>query len=140
MAHSCERVMVIEDDDDLLAVIEEQLVLEGIEVAAFRSGSEALEYLRRADPLPDLVFLDMVLGDMPGAELLQLLDAEPRWRGIPVAAMSGHPLRRFGYVPRVDAFLEKPFDLERLNATLSSLCGARRRRADVDDQSTAGGA
>jgi CheY-like chemotaxis protein len=127
MAHPCERVMVIEDDEDLLALIEEQLVQQGIDVTAFRRGTDALEHLGRAEPLPDLVLLDMMLQDIPGAELLQRLDAEPRWRGIPVAAMSGHPQYRFGYVPRIDAFLEKPFDLELLNATLSKLCGSRRR-------------
>ncbi len=127
MARPCERVVVIEDDEDLLAVIAEQLVQEGIDVTPFRLGVDALEHLRRADPPPDLVLLDMILRDIPGAELLRLLDAEPRCRGIPVAAMSGHPQHRFGYVPRIEAFLEKPFDLDRLNATLSTLCGSRRR-------------
>lgn len=126
VSHPCKRVLVVEDDDDLLDSIAEYLVMEGIEPLLASTGDEALAVLRRG-PLPDALLLDLGMPGVPGTELLERLREEPAWKAIPVAVMSGFSRHHFQYRPAPDDFLEKPFDLERLNASLSLLC---RRRAE----------
>jgi two-component system, chemotaxis family, chemotaxis protein CheY len=135
VSHPCKRVLVVEDDGDLLASISEFLVMEGIEPMLASTGDEALEALRRG-PLPDVILLDLGMPGVSGTELLERLKEEDAWRAIPVAAMSGFARDHFQYLPTPDEYLEKPFDLERLNAALCSLC---RRRGEAPSAETAAG-
>jgi CheY-like chemotaxis protein len=119
--HPCDRVLVIEDDQDLLTAIGDFLTDAGIEPVLCRDGATALEYLRTGPP-PDTILLDLTLQGVSSEEILSRLAGDERLRMIPVAGMSGYPLRRYAYLPSMDAFLEKPFDLEQLNQALSELC------------------
>jgi CheY-like chemotaxis protein len=126
MTHPCRRVLVTEDDPDLRDTICEFLQAEDIEAVAAASGEAAIEALQRG-PLPDVILLDLTMPGVSGTELLARLKAEPRWRAIPVAVMTGFA-RSFEYAPAADEFLEKPFGLERLNEAISSLCRKRQSR------------
>ncbi len=123
MAHPCKRVLVVEDDQDLLATIEETLRDEGVDVAVAATAEEVLAVLRRGFS-PNAILLDLLLGsdEAAGERLLQLLRSEPLSRGIPVAVMSGSPtlLRRLG--KGADASLTKPFHPDELYETLGQLC------------------
>jgi CheY-like chemotaxis protein len=59
---------------------------------------------------------------MSGSDVLRRIEAEPEWAKIPVALMSGFPRGRFAYAPPAVEYLEKPFNLERLNDVLTKLC------------------
>jgi len=124
VSHPCKLVLVVEDDEDLLDSIAEFLALEDVEPILASTGVEALQVLERG-PLPDAILLDLGMPGVPGTELLDRLRENAAWRSIPVAVMSGFARDHFRYLPAADDFLEKPFDLERLNAALSKLC--RRR-------------
>ncbi len=123
MAHPCERVLVIEDDRDLLATIEEVLKDQGVDVAVAATDEEVREVLRRGFR-PNAILLDLLLGsdERAGERLLQRLRSEPLSRGIPIAVMSGSPalLRRVGR--RAQATLTKPFHPDELYETLGQLC------------------
>ncbi len=123
MAHPCERVLVIEDDRDLLASIEEVLKDQGVDVAVAASAEEVLDVLRRGFR-PNAILLDLLLGsdERAGERLLKVLQSEPLSRGIPVAVMSGTPalLRRVGRLAQ--ASLTKPFHPDELYETLGQLC------------------
>ncbi len=112
----------MEDDSDLSNAIAEFLVGSGIEPILCTDGAAALEVLRSGGPLPDLILLDLTLPKTSGQEVMSQLACDERLSAIPVAAMSGYPASRYAYLPPVEAFLEKPFDLEELNAALSKLC------------------
>jgi DNA-binding response OmpR family regulator len=126
--HPCRHVLVVEDDPDLRESICEFLRSEGIEAIGAESGDAGLAALQR-EPLPDVILLDLKVPGLPGTELLARLKDEPRWAAIPVAVMSGFHRNQFQYAPAADEFLEKPFDLERLNEAVSSLCRKSRSRA-----------
>ena len=130
MAHPCERVLVVEDDDEVRESMVDYLVMEDIEAVSAATGDEALATLRRG-PRPDVILLDLSLPGMSGTDLLQRLKEEPAWATIPVAVMSGYPRGRFGYVPPASEYLEKPFDLDRLNEAISRLCGEAQRAGTV---------
>jgi DNA-binding response OmpR family regulator len=81
------RILIVEDDPDLVALLKRWLGRDGHRVEHAADGAAALEALKR-EPLPHLVLLDVMLPKMDGFEVLQQLRAEPRTRGLPVVMVT----------------------------------------------------
>ena len=80
----------------------------GHEVRLARNGSEALTALA-TDPLPQLIFLDLMMPKMDGAQFRERQLRDPRLCEIPVVLLSAvHDLARQANALRVTAFLPKP--------------------------------
>jgi two-component system phosphate regulon response regulator PhoB len=112
------KVLLVNDEDDLLTVA--QLVLEdaGFEVAATVDGQHVVDLVRH-DP-PDVVLLDWVLRGTDGGKVLAELRADEIARPIPVVMMSAladgaDRARRAG----ADSFLPKPFTADDLVQAVS---------------------
>ncbi len=117
------RVLHIEDNLANLELVEQVLTRSGaVELLAAMSGSLGLELAR--DQRPDLVLLDLHLPDMPGTELLDALQADPRTADIPVVVVTADAtpsqverLRDIG----VAAYLTKPIDIRELLGVVESV-------------------
>lgn len=88
--HEVERVLVVDTDHDFLRLISR--LLEGSPVRPYHvipaySGQEALALLDWHRP--DLVLLDLALGDMPGEALIQAIRARSEWQSVRVVVISG---------------------------------------------------
>ena len=81
------RVLVVEDDPDLVALVRRWLERDGHLVEHVADGAAALEALRR-DPLPRLVLLDVMLPKVDGFEVLRQLRDEPRTKALAVVMVS----------------------------------------------------
>ena len=81
------NILIVDDDLDLIHLIQRWLEREGHRVTHEVAGSSALEALA-ADPLPDLVLLDVMLPRIDGFAVLRRLRAEPRTRSLPVIILS----------------------------------------------------
>lgn len=81
------RVLLVEDDPDVVALLKHWLVRDRYLVEHAADGAAALEALKR-DPLPHLVLLDVMLPKMDGFEVLRQLRAEPRTKRLPVVMVS----------------------------------------------------
>jgi two-component system phosphate regulon response regulator PhoB len=118
------RVMVVEDEPDLGALLEYVLGQEGLKVEVARNGGEALEALARGEP--DLVLLDLMLPDMDGLEILRKLKSERRngSRVIVLSARKDEQDRVRGFELGADDYLVKPFSprelILRIRTTLRS--------------------
>jgi DNA-binding response OmpR family regulator len=119
------RVLVVDDDPDLLMMC--QIVLESaqfrVEIALEGSGVE--EIVRRF--APDVIVLDWVLEGITGGDVLTRLDAAPAPRP-PVLVISA--LDRVGKVSAIlgaEGFLRKPFTAEELIDAVTSAKAAGRR-------------
>ena len=114
--------MVIDDDPDLRDSLQLVLELRGYAVQAARDGADALSQLR-ADPLPRVVLLDLMMPGMNGVEFRELQMNDTRLRDIPVVLLTGagahavDPKRVQGAI-----VLRKPFDFDRLFELLETLC------------------
>ena len=64
------KVLIAEDDNDILEIVRFNLELNGYEVHTARSGNEALEVARRVRP--DLIILDIMMPDKTGLEVCPL--------------------------------------------------------------------
>jgi len=81
------RVLVVEDDPDLVALVKRWLERDGHLVEHAADGAAALAALRR-DPLPRLVLLDVMLPKVDGFEVLRQLRAAPRTKDLPVVMVT----------------------------------------------------
>lgn len=110
--HSLQRILCVEDEPDIQAVV--RLALEqigGFQVEVCSSGDEALA--RAAAWAPDLILLDVMLPGMDGPETLRRLREQPDTRGIPVAFMTARvQARELEHYRSLGAIglLPKPFD------------------------------
>jgi two-component system phosphate regulon response regulator PhoB len=104
------RVLVVEDEPDIAALIAYQLTREGFRVETTGTGTEALESVHRE--VPDLVVLDRMLPGVTGDEVLQRLKDEPATAAIPVLVLTAkreQEDRIQGLELGADDYLTKPF-------------------------------
>ncbi len=107
---SVPRVLVVEDEPDIAALIAYQLTREGFRVETAGTGTEALEAVGRE--VPDLVVLDRMLPGITGDEVLQRLKDEPGTATIPVLVLTAkreQEDRIKGFELGADDYLTKPF-------------------------------
>ena len=127
------RILVVEDDSDLRALLAQGLREEGFEVTLAHNGAEAV---RAGDSAPDAVVLDIGLPDADGRDVCQALRA----RGVTapiifLTARDAVPDRLSGFSAGGDDYLTKPFVLAELVARLEALL----RRAGNNGAQTLGG-
>lgn len=117
-----ERVLVVEDDADLLAALCDVLAIFGFQVEGVRGTAEASERLRCSTP--DVMVLDLVLDGQPCAAFLDALadnaNAPPVVLCSAAHAEGGELSHRYEV-----SFVAKPFDVDRL---LDAIDEAHRRQ------------
>ncbi len=119
----CARcILVVEDDDAIRETIAELLEEEGYVVSRAANGAEALDCLHR-DGAAALILLDLMMPTMNGWEFRAQQRSEPALAGIPVVVLSAdNALEQKARSLGVDAWLAKPFEVERLLETVDRLC------------------
>ncbi|WP_417783090.1 sigma-54-dependent transcriptional regulator [Terasakiella pusilla] len=107
------KVLVIDDEINLVHSIKFSLKAEGMEVVAGYNGEEGIFLAKKENP--DIIFLDLKLPDITGMEVLERLQKENL--GIPVIMISAHGDTRAAVqavkLGAVD-YLTKPFELDEL--------------------------
>jgi CheY-like chemotaxis protein len=81
------KVLVVDDDQEFLQLLEFNLEREGCEIFTATNGMQALHTARSA--LPDVILLDLMLPDVDGFSVCEILHAQPSTREIPVIVLSG---------------------------------------------------
>ncbi len=123
-----ERVLVVDDESDIVALVAYHLARAGYRVATAASGPEALETARHQRPA--LMVLDLMLPGMSGFEVLEQLRADDRTRDIAVLLLTARrdePERIRGLTLGADDYLTKPFSAPELVLRVGAIL--RRTRA-----------
>jgi two-component system response regulator ArlR len=120
------KILVVEDDAQILRVLELELKHEGYEVETARDGLSGLE---RALKEPDLVVLDLMLPKLDGMEVCARIRAKSNVPIIMLTAKDRIPDRVAGLDRGADDYLTKPFSIEELLARIR----ARLRDRDPQD-------
>ena len=110
-----ERVLVVDDDPDIVQFVSVNLELEGYEVSSATDGKEALASIT-ADA-PDLVILDIMMPEMDGLAVLRRMRAHPTSANVPVIVLTAKALpqdRIRGLELGADDYISKPFELDEL--------------------------
>jgi CheY-like chemotaxis protein len=117
---SSPRILVVDDNAALRENLAEALEDEGYSVVVAEDGARALAALEQG-PLPQVVLLDLIMPKIDGRELVAMIRADARWAGVRLVLTSGLSSPEELRGSPVDAFLPKPFSLERLFDTLQSV-------------------
>lgn len=119
------RIMVVDDEPDLLRLLEKFLSRRGYGVIPVSSAMECLEKVKAEKP--DLILLDVMMPDMDGWELCRTLKDSEETKDIPVVMLtvctSNASVERSFKFARCDAHLEKPIVLEKLLGTIEDFIG-----------------
>ena len=129
---SKERILIIEDEEDILALIHFNLVKEGYKVECATSGEEGFK--KAKDTLPDLILLDLMLPGMDGREVCQKLRGIPDTKQCPIIMLTAkgeeHDVIQ-GLEIGADDYVSKPFSFQVLLARIRAVL---RRRMTSDDK------
>src|SRR3954470_6462247 len=80
------RILIVEDEKDIVQVLEFALRQAGFEPVAARDAGQAFARIREKQP--DAVILDLMLPDLPGTEVCRQLKANPRTAAVPVIMLT----------------------------------------------------
>lgn len=109
-----QKILVLDDDEDILNVISYILTDKGYEVETLSGGEEIFQAIGRFHP--DLVLMDVMLGDMDGRMICKELKHQCETSALPVILISAshdlaQSLRQDG---APNDFIAKPFDIDNL--------------------------
>lgn len=116
------RLLVVDDEPNLLRAVAAVLRGEGFEVAAARNGKEALVLI--AQNLPDLIVSDVRMPGMDGYALARRLRSSPHSAMIPIVFLTARDEtgdRIEGFRSGVDVYLTKPFEPDELIAVINNI-------------------
>jgi two-component system response regulator MprA len=124
------RVLVVDDDPNLLRMLRRGLILAGYSVDAVEDGEAALRAAREQEP--DLVVLDVMLPDpLDGLEVARRLRAADSQVPILMLTARGNLADKLvGFQSGADDYLPKPFAFEELLARLGALLRRSARSAE----------
>lgn len=129
-----ERILVVDDEEDLLELINYNLTKEGYRVTCVASGERALKEAQ--DALPDVIVLDLLLPRVDGLELCRLLKADAKTKHIPILMLTAKSEEADvvrGLEVGADDYITKPFSPRVLVARIRAVM--RRRAAEpVENQ------
>ena len=127
-----ERILVVDDDPDILQFVRLNLELDGFDVDLAGGGREALEMAAAAQP--DLMLLDVMMPEIDGLTVLRRLRTDPATANIPVIILTARSLaedRVKGLDLGADDYITKPFDLEELIARVRTVLRRSQQMRDL---------
>ena len=132
-----QRILVVEDEKDLVDLLSYNLSREGYSVDIAATGAAALERIKERKP--DLVLLDLMLPDVPGTDVCRRVKGDPLTSHIPVVMVTARAEeidRIVGFELGADDYVTKPFSIRELLLRVKAIL--RRDRAG-SPQPSAGG-
>ncbi len=129
------KILVIEDDDDIVELLTYHLVREGFLVFTATSGENGLEAAKRNPP--QLILLDLMLPGIDGLEVCRLLRADDRTAAIPIVMLTAKGEEAdvvAGLEVGADDYVTKPFSPAVLVARVRNIL--RRKSIRLADDET----
>jgi two-component system, OmpR family, alkaline phosphatase synthesis response regulator PhoP len=116
-----EKILIVDDEKDFVELLQFRLAVLNCEFIIATNGVEALSQARLFRP--DLILLDILLPDLDGLSVCEILKRQPATKKIPIifmSALSGDVTRRTVAIQAED-FFTKPLDLPRLQQRIFDL-------------------
>ncbi len=111
-------VLIVDDNEDTLELYRRYLAPHNLAIATARNSAEVFDAL--LDARPQIIFLDLMLPEQDGWDILQLLKNEPDARDIPVFICSVLKQKELALSLGAAGFIEKPFTQEVLLTALEN--------------------
>jgi DNA-binding response OmpR family regulator len=115
------KLLIVDDDKDLLEVTRSLLIKKGFEVEIDTSWDDAMNRIESFQP--QLILLDVFLNGIDGLEICKKLKSMPHTKDIPVLIFSAYPrvAESVTYEYGADDFIAKPFEVNELITKVHSV-------------------
>lgn len=130
------KILVVDDEEDLLELLRYDLTREGFRVLCAATGEDAV--IKARSEIPDLVLLDLMLPDLDGLQVTKLLKKDPATQNIPIVMLTARGEEAdivSGLELGAEDYITKPFSRKVLVARLKTVL--RRRSAEPADEKSA---
>ena len=131
---SKERILVVDDEEDILELVRFNLAREGYPVISTISGEETLRIARKEHP--DLIVLDLMLPGIDGLEVAKILKTDPKTRDIPIVMLTAkgeEPDIVTGLELGADDYVTKPFSPRILVARVRAVLRRNVKEEPTDE-------
>lgn len=121
------KILILDDDLDLLSVVKSLLNKKGFEVMAFTEWNKAWDSIKTFKP--HLILLDVFLKGMDGLDVCRKLKTFYSTRDIPVIMFSSYPniAETAIYEYGADEFIQKPFEVNQLVRKMNGILSRRKK-------------
>jgi CheY-like chemotaxis protein/MinD-like ATPase involved in chromosome partitioning or flagellar assembly len=130
------KILVVDDEIESVKLIGLMLQRRGYEIAAARTGVQALEKARSENP--DLIILDVMMPDMDGYEVCRRLRADPAMAAVPIIMFTAKTMiddKVAGFQAGADDYLTKPVHPEELASRIEAvLLRTSRPQSSVEEK------
>lgn len=126
-----EKVLVVDDEINLLKVVKDYLTIASYEVYTADSGNKAMELYHEIDP--DFVILDLMLPDISGEEICRLIRKESDVPILMLTAKSSEEDKLTGLYIGADDYLTKPFSPRELVGRVRAVLRRTKGNSAVSD-------
>jgi DNA-binding response OmpR family regulator len=116
------RILIADDEEDLVTTLQFTLEKEGYECLTAYDGKEALDKAKRENP--DLIVLDIMMPKMNGYEVSRLLKFDARFKHIPIVMLTARTQEKDKEIGRetgADRYITKPFEMDDLVSTVRNM-------------------
>ena len=115
------RILLVDDENDFIELLQYKLAGQGYDFIVANDGVQALSQARQFKP--DLILLDILLPDLDGLSVCEILRRQPSTKKIPVIFMSAltSEVTKRTVAMQADDFFTKPLDLPRLVRRIADL-------------------
>jgi DNA-binding response OmpR family regulator len=115
------KILVVDDEVDLVETIRFPLEMEGFNVLVSYNGEDALSQARKENP--DLILLDLMLPKLDGYKVCRLLKFDERYKHIPILMLTAKTQekdKQLGKETGANEYITKPFDIDELMKKVKS--------------------
>lgn len=119
------KILVVDDDPQLTAMLEKLLTMEGFETTSVTDSTQAISVA--AATIPDFFILDLMMPQPNGFEITRMLRADEKFAKTPIliiTASDDADSKAIAYVAGANDYITKPFDHDELPQRIRSLMSA----------------
>lgn len=116
------RILIIDDDPDIVELIKKRLEANDYKVETSEEGFSGLEAIRRNPP--DLIILDVMMPKLDGFHLCRMVKFDERFGHIPIILLTARHKKedkQIGEEVNADVYITKPFDSDQLLLAVKKL-------------------
>ncbi|MDF2476884.1 response regulator transcription factor [Sphingobacterium sp.] len=134
MSSSKQKILIVDDEKDILDLIAFNLNREGYQVSTAQNGEEAIQVAKQVNP--DLIILDVMMPKMDGIEACRIMRAMPEFKStfmVFLTARSEEYSEIAGFHVGADDYIAKPIKPRALMSRINAIL--RRNASDESDSS-----
>lgn len=131
------KILVVDDDAETARLVRHWYKDRPVEILEAEDGEEGIR--RAVAEKPDIILMDVMMPRTNGIEASRRLKADPATSGIPVILLSARRearTKREGFDAGIDQYVEKPFDLDEVDARIRSMIEKRKTYRKLEEEAT----